>query len=571
MNIEEQIDVKKGFWAAKFHLYLNPIKAGERLPEGAVLFRGQGGGLYYYYPAGKGRHQKQEGPQGEKLREPDNVAPGHGVQAHGYGAMGTHHEVAMPERENVQRPYGEKPPGQAQAPKPDVKDPFKRQLAEERGKQAFGGDVHQDLEKPEIQPKVEGYDTRHARLVEEHRKEDEKLQLEHEARVAARAEVARLRKLEADKARQEDEKLQDQVAERLDAIIPKIQFKTPKLQQYYDSLKDAALDAVIKESDTIVKKHKAILNIVEAVKTGELNEITPELATKLPELEQKEAELFESKNISKTMSVAKTIRELYQTWQIKHGDNAKELTLGKFQTKMFVHQAFTDPGIQHMLTTEIDKVQKLVPDEEVQAAGSNEGKSKVFFKDGTKSAFKASTGEYHGLRAGVPTGTQCKREVLAYQVDKVLGFGMVPPTTYHADLNNDEYKGIGSLQHWVGGKVGVDARKGRDAAPMERYKAQIFDMITGNTDRHNFNYKVEGSKIWLIDNGLCFDEESRNNRCEIYNDGAQFPNELLQNVAANKDTLVDMVFASLGKAAANMTAKRIDYVLRVKKFENGIG
>ena len=103
------INISKAFWSDKLKLWLNHIKPGERLPEGAVLLRGVQGGMYYYFPSGHHAAQKQ-GPQGEEAQFPKNVLPGHGVQGRGWRAEATRNAIAMAERNRIKRPWGEAAP-----------------------------------------------------------------------------------------------------------------------------------------------------------------------------------------------------------------------------------------------------------------------------------------------------------------------------------------------------------------------------------------------------------------------------------------------------------------------------
>ena len=108
--------------------------------------------------------------------------------------------------------------------------------------------------------------------------------------------------------------------------------------------------------------------------------------------------------------------------------------------------------------------------------------------------FKSKYGESPRLRHSIPSGQFYKREVIAYEVDKALGFGLVPPTVERT-LNGE----VGSVQMWIGdidiGYGGLD--KGR------RLKAGVLDYLLFNSDRHKGNYGLDSNgNLILIDNGL---------------------------------------------------------------------
>jgi hypothetical protein len=123
--------------------------------------------------------------------------------------------------------------------------------------------------------------------------------------------------------------------------------------------------------------------------------------------------------------------------------------------------------------------------------------------DGFDTIFKPRYGERRYLRSADVLSPQVrfyKREVLAYEMDLLFGFGIVPVTVIAG-----QGKKIGSRQLWV------DGRSGRPGAaqtedPIGVAKIIVFDIICGNTDRHdgNFIYDDKRKKVWAIDNGLCF-------------------------------------------------------------------
>jgi len=99
-----------------------------------------------------------------------------------------------------------------------------------------------------------------------------------------------------------------------------------------------------------------------------------------------------------------------------------------------------------------------------------------------------------------------ERERLSYELDKVIGFNLVPPTVVREIAS----MGIGSIQAWVDRPTawewhakGYDYRKDLKNPWLHRLAA--FDFIRGEIDRHANNWIMdENRRIYAIDNGYSF-------------------------------------------------------------------
>ena len=153
----------------------------------------------------------------------------------------------------------------------------------------------------------------------------------------------------------------------------------------------------------------------------------------------------------------------------------------------------------------------------------------------------------NGLRPEIPCGV---REVLAFELDRVLGLGVVPPTVYkrtvlkgdllkkglqkaeEAESFGDHYHNLtvapglhdvfertkqgrveGSSQSFVD-----DAEEFRDLSRYNKLndtqkfdliKIAVFDYISGNLDRHLNNMLCTKDNVVAIDQGLCFPVSSK--------------------------------------------------------------
>lgn len=100
-----------------------------------------------------------------------------------------------------------------------------------------------------------------------------------------------------------------------------------------------------------------------------------------------------------------------------------------------------------------------------------------------------------------------EREILAYDLDKALGFNLVPPTIGRFV----DGIGFGSVQGWVTAPLAIDwlkkAKWDYKKHPENPWFHRIaaFDFITGQIDRHAANWLLdERGRVYAIDNGYSF-------------------------------------------------------------------
>ena len=100
-----------------------------------------------------------------------------------------------------------------------------------------------------------------------------------------------------------------------------------------------------------------------------------------------------------------------------------------------------------------------------------------------------------------------KTEVAAYELDKLLGLGMVPATVERTYLGKR-----GSLQFWIDSKMSEAERYQKKIQPPRQFeweeqvaKTRMFDNLIYNTDRHLNNLRItENWQIRLIDHSRSF-------------------------------------------------------------------
>ncbi|HYA44474.1 MAG TPA: SCO1664 family protein [Acidimicrobiales bacterium] len=101
-----------------------------------------------------------------------------------------------------------------------------------------------------------------------------------------------------------------------------------------------------------------------------------------------------------------------------------------------------------------------------------------------------------------------RREVAAYQLDRHLGWGLVPPTAARLDAP----LGAGSIQYCVPAVPAehyftlLDQPSHRDA--LKRIAA--YDLVANNADRKSGHCLLDtAGHVWAIDNALCFHSEPK--------------------------------------------------------------
>lgn len=108
-----------------------------------------------------------------------------------------------------------------------------------------------------------------------------------------------------------------------------------------------------------------------------------------------------------------------------------------------------------------------------------------------------------------PDGTLYRREVAAYEIDRALGWGMVPTTV----VREDGPWGPGSVQALVPHDPTLHFFRLVEEAPTPAVLRQLermvlFDTIIENADRKGGHVLCDDrQRLWLVDHGVCFHPE----------------------------------------------------------------
>lgn len=574
-NEEDNLE-KGGVWAPQFNLWLYTMRPGGKLPEGAVLWRGKRGGLYYYFPKGG-----PPGPRGEKQKPIRNVEPGHGVEVNEWGrARATQHPRGerMFEREKIRNPWGgqlhtrdfPEAVREGEQLNPEVDKVFAARAARGWGEDPRTPKMPIDPDRERMARELRERERREAdqRVRDRAAIERERMLEEDRARQKRREERKRLAEIEA--RRREEEKLNYHPQELRNEYATILQQNSPDNVSVlgYDKL-DPTIYAMVKEhlqkseielkiiSDKVKRQLEYLGPLAKAVEDGVLNEIAPELNNKVDQLKSMEAKVKYLHNIVEPLKMILKFRDLDK--------NFPEVLVHRTITK-----ACSIPTANKIMLEEPKDIKSL-------PGGTWNNKQKFYFKDGSKAAFKPRSGEVDIRSGDVPLYGGYLREVLTHDIDNILGFGVVPTTTFTLRKidNKDE---IASMQEWIGegqeGQVDYDMPKQVKTKSADLEKLALLDLVIGNSDRHGLNFKTKpDGSVAAIDNGLTFPHGTNNHIRNSYisiNSGKKIPEELINIVANNKSKIVSVVGHSLGEGAGLNTLKRINHIISNKTWTTDI-
>ena len=131
----------------------------------------------------------------------------------------------------------------------------------------------------------------------------------------------------------------------------------------------------------------------------------------------------------------------------------------------------------------------------------------VFLADLTHPEHGPGLGVYKPQRGERPLadfeyGTLHRREVAAYELSRLLGWGLVPPT-----VEREGPEGLGSMQLFIEHDPDEHyfALRDREELREQLLRLAAFDLVANNADRKGGHLLLDaGGRLWAIDNALCF-------------------------------------------------------------------
>ena len=121
------------------------------------------------------------------------------------------------------------------------------------------------------------------------------------------------------------------------------------------------------------------------------------------------------------------------------------------------------------------------------------------FGDGV-AVYKPAAGE--APLSDFPYGSLHRREVAAYELSTLLGWGIVPPM-----VEREGPRGVGSMQLFIDHDPNAHyfALRGDKQYQQQYIRLAAFDLIANNADRKGGHMLLDArGHIWAIDNALCF-------------------------------------------------------------------
>lgn len=158
-----------------------------------------------------------------------------------------------------------------------------------------------------------------------------------------------------------------------------------------------------------------------------------------------------------------------------------------------------------------------------------------------------------------------RREVAAYRLSELLGWGLVPETVERVDAP----LGPGSLQRFVPADFSEHhftlVEEGRHHDRLRVICA--FDILANNADRKSGHCLLgEDGTIWAIDNGLCFHAEPKLRTVIWEFAGEPVPKALLEDVARVHDELTGTLGDLLSRAELEALRRRSGRLVSAGRF-----
>lgn len=159
-----------------------------------------------------------------------------------------------------------------------------------------------------------------------------------------------------------------------------------------------------------------------------------------------------------------------------------------------------------------------------------------------------------------------RREAAAYELDRALGWRLVPETI----VRHDAPLGVGSLQRFVEAKFEEHyfTLLEHDELHDQLRTITVFDLLANNADRKSGHCLLdETGHIWAIDHGVCFSDEPKLRTVMWDFAGQPVPDTLKDDIAGLRaGGIPDPLCELLLPEEIDALHRRVDAVLRMARF-----
>ena len=128
-----------------------------------------------------------------------------------------------------------------------------------------------------------------------------------------------------------------------------------------------------------------------------------------------------------------------------------------------------------------------------------------------------------------PTGTLYRREVAAFEVDRLLGWGMVPLTV----VREDGPMGRGAVQRYVPHDPNRHyfwmLEQDDQDLTAQLLRMVVFDLVIDNADRKGGHVLLEDDRVRLVDHGVSFHVEPKLRTVAWHFAGSEVPADLARD------------------------------------------
>lgn len=167
-----------------------------------------------------------------------------------------------------------------------------------------------------------------------------------------------------------------------------------------------------------------------------------------------------------------------------------------------------------------------------------------------------------------PDGTLYQREVAAYELSRLLGWRIVPPT-----VAREGPSGVGAVQLFIDAELPENFFTLRDRRGDDFRRIALFDCLANNADRKGAHCLLaRDGRIWGIDHGLTF-HPSWKLRTVIWDfAGDPLPEPLVDDLVALRDRLnagadgAAALYACIDPVERRAFEGRLDKLLESRRF-----